>query len=80
MRFLKIIKVIRIELIKKKSEGKLKFLDSKLRRKVISIFKSIHQDRFYARIDWSAGAEIIAIILTFIAYLLSIILALGRLN
>jgi hypothetical protein len=56
------------------------FLDSKLRKEMISIFKSIHQDRFDARIDWSAGAEIIAILLTFIAHILSIILALGRLN
>ncbi len=58
----------------------LNFLDSSLHQHVLSIFKSIHKDRFHARIDWSAGAEIIAIILTFIAYILSINLAVGRVN
>jgi len=66
-------------LIKKKNI-KFEFLDPSLHRRVISIFKSIHKERFHARIDWSAGAEIIAIILTFIAHILSIILALGRVN
>ena len=55
-------------------------LDPELYGKVLSIFRSKHAERFDARIDWSAGAEIIAILLTFIAHLLSIILAGRRLN
>jgi len=54
--------------------------DPSLHQHAVSIFKSIHNERFYARIDWSAGAEIIAIILTFIAHLLSIILAVAEVN
>lgn len=57
-----------------------KFIDSSLYANVISIFKSIHKERFNARIDWSAGAEILAIAITFIAYILSVILALARVN
>ena len=56
------------------------YLDSNFYRKTLSIFRSKHTERFDARIDWSAGAEIIAILLTFIAHLLSIILAVRRLN
>ncbi|CAF1202804.1 unnamed protein product [Adineta steineri] len=52
--------------------------DLSLRRQAISVFKSIHKERFYARIDWSAGAEIIAIILTFITHILSVFLALKQ--
>lgn len=56
------------------------FIDPDLYQQVLSTFRSIHKERFYARIDWSAGAEIIAIVLTFIAHIFSIILAFAQLN
>ncbi|CAF1147257.1 unnamed protein product [Adineta ricciae] len=49
--------------------------DVNLRRYVISAFKSLHRERYYARIDWSAGAEIAAIVLVFLGHLISVFLA-----
>ncbi|CAF2443270.1 unnamed protein product [Rotaria sp. Silwood2] len=54
--------------------------DPILHRNAISTFKSIHKERFYARIDWSAGAEIVAILVTLVTYMLSIILAIAQVN
>ena len=56
------------------------FLDPILYRKAVAAFKSIHYERFYARIDWSAGAEILAIVLIFTAQISSLILASARIN
>ncbi|CAF1971525.1 unnamed protein product [Rotaria magnacalcarata] len=50
-----------------------------LRRQAVSIFKTMHKERFDARVYWSVGVEIAAILVTFMAYILSIILALARL-
>ena len=50
-------------------------LDVNLRRYVISAFKSLHRERYYARIDWSVGAEIAAIVLIFLGHLVSVFLA-----
>ncbi|CAF3417722.1 unnamed protein product [Rotaria sp. Silwood1] len=56
------------------------YKDSILHQNAISTFKSIHKERFHARIDWSAGAEIVAILATLIASMLSIILAVVQVN
>ncbi len=63
--------------LRERKKVQFQFLDPNLRRHAISAFKSIHKERFHARIDWSAGAEIVAIILTFIGHITSIYLALG---
>ncbi|CAF0766158.1 unnamed protein product [Rotaria sordida] len=54
------------------------YKDPIVHRNAISTFKSIHEERFHARIDWSAGAEIVAILVTLITYILSIILAVAQ--
>jgi hypothetical protein len=53
----------------------LLFVDPLLYRQALSKFRSIHQDRFIVRIDWSAGAEIVSIIFSIFAHILSTILA-----
>lgn len=71
---------MRMKFLLEQKINQFEYLDLDLSRKALSIFRSKHAERFHTRIDWSAGAEIIAILLTFIAHLLSIILAVRRLN
>ncbi|UJR23882.1 hypothetical protein I4U23_026854 [Adineta vaga] len=46
------------------------YYHSSLHRYAMSAFKSIHNERYYTRIDRSACAEIVAIILTFLGHLI----------
>lgn len=55
-------------------------LDPSLYQAALAKFRSIHQKRFHARLDWSAAAEIVAIVFTFIAHVFSIILAIARVD
>lgn len=55
-------------------------LDSELYQETMSIFKSIHKERFQVRLDWSAISEIIAIVFVVVAHSISLILAIVKVN
>ena len=75
-----LIQVIRVSSVWSKGGNYLCALDRGLYQAALAKFRSMHQERFHARLDWSAAAEIVAIIFTSIAHVFSIILAIARVD